>query len=137
MNEKALGFFKELAKSPKQESVKLAANTDYSDLDSKFILKYANQKSSLLDLGSGSGLIVNRLYPFVDSITCVEALESFTQFIHKAENITIEHCDVFTFESSQKFDIITAFGIMHYMNEQESIKIYSKYRDLLKLGGGS
>ncbi len=135
MNEKALGFFKELAKSPKQESVKLAANTDYSDLDSKFILKYANQQSSLLDLGSGSGLIVNRLYPFVNSITCIECIEPFTQFIHKSKNITIEHCDLLKFESDRKFDIITAFGVMHYMNEQESIKIYSKYREFLKPNG--
>lgn len=135
MNEKALGFFKELAKSPKQESVKLANNTDYSDFDSEFILKYATKQSSILDLGSGSGLIVNKIYPYVGSIVCIEALESFTQFIHRTKNITIEHCDLFAFKSNQEFDIITAFGVMHYMSEQESIKIYSKYRDFLKPNG--
>lgn len=135
MNEKALGFFKNLAKTAKPETVKLAHNTDYTDLDAKFILKYATKESEILDLGTGTGLIVNKLYPFVGQIVCVESFQEFTQFIVKAENVTIVNQDLFAFEISRKFDLVTAFGVMQYMNEQESIQIYSKYKEFLKPNG--
>ena len=48
MNEKALDFFKALSKGANQNSVKLANNTDFSDIDAKFILKYANEKSHIM-----------------------------------------------------------------------------------------
>ena len=135
MNEKALGFFKNLTKHAKPETVKLAHNTDYTDLDAKFILKYATKESEILDLGTGTGLIVNKLYSFVGHIVCVESFKEFTQFIVDSENVTIVNQDLFAFETSRKFDIITAFGIMQYMNEQESFKLYSKYKEFLKPNG--
>ena len=135
MNEKALGFFKNLTKHAKPETVKLAHNTDYTDLDAKFILKYATKESEILDLGTGTGLIVNKLYSFVGHIVCVESFKEFTQFIVDSKNVTIVNQDLFAFETSRKFDIITAFGIMQYMNEQESFKLYSKYKEFLKPNG--
>ncbi len=135
MNEKALGFFKNLAKNAKPETVKLAHNTDYTDIDAQFILKYATKESEILDLGTGTGLVVNKLYPFVRHIVCVESFKEFTQFIEDSEKITIVNQDIFEFETQRKFDIITAFGVMQYLNEQESVQIYSKYKEFLKPNG--
>lgn len=137
MNDKALGFFKNLAESAELDptSVKLANKTDFTDLDAQFILKYANKESEILDLGSGTGLIVNKIYPYVGSIVCVEVFKEFTQFIADSKNITIVNQNLFEFETKKQFDIITAFGIMHYVNEEDSIKIYAKYKKYLKPNG--
>lgn len=135
MNEKALDFFKALSKGVNQNSVKLANNTDFSDIDAKFILKYANEKSHILDLGSGSGLIVNKIYPYVDKIVCVDKFKEFTKFIAKEQKITIYNEDLFDFDTKEKFDIISAFGIMHYVNEEEVQVLYKKYQQFLKPQG--
>lgn len=135
MNEKALDFFKALSKGANQNSVKLANNTDFSDIDAKFILKYANEKSHILDLGSGSGLIVNKIYPYVDKIVCVDKFKEFTKFIAKEQKITIYNEDLFDFDTKEKFDIISAFGIMHYVNEEEAQVLYKKYQQFLKPQG--
>ncbi|AAP76671.1 class I SAM-dependent methyltransferase [Helicobacter hepaticus] len=135
MNEKALDFFKALSKGANQNSVKLANNTDFSDIDAKFILKYANEKSHILDLGSGSGLIVNKIYPYVDKIVCVDKFKEFTKFIAKEQKITIYNEDLFDFDTKEKFDIISAFGIMHYVNEEEVQVLYKKYQQFLKPQG--
>lgn len=135
MNEKALDFFKALSKGANQNSVKLANNTDFSDIDAKFILKYANEKSHILDLGSGSGLIVNKIYPYIDKIVCVDKFKEFTKFIAKEQKITIYNEDLFDFDTKEKFDIISAFGIMHYVNEEEVQVLYKKYQQFLKPQG--
>lgn len=135
MNEKALEFFKALSKGAKEDSVKLAAKTDFSDLDTKFILKYANNKSHILDLGSGSGLIVNKIYPYIEKIVCVDKFKEFTKFIVKNERILIYNEDLFDFNTQERFDIVSAFGVMHYMNEEQSERIYRKYHTFLKPEG--
>ncbi|MCX2716488.1 class I SAM-dependent methyltransferase [Helicobacter sp. MIT 21-1697] len=136
MNEKALEFFGALSKEAREDSVKLANNTDFSELDAKFILKYANEKSHILDLGSGSGLIVNKIYPYVEKIVCVDFYQEFTKFIAKNEKITIINEDLFSFNTQEKFDIVSAFGVMHYVNEQEAQELYQKYQQFLKPQGG-
>lgn len=135
MNEKALEFFKTLSKDAKEDSVKLAAKTDFSELDAKFILKYANEKSHILDLGSGSGLIVNKIYPYVEKIICVDFYAEFTKFIVKNAKITICNQDLFSFDTQEKFNIISAFGVMHYVDEKEAQDLYRKYQQFLKPQG--
>ena len=135
MNEKALEFFGELSKEAREDSVKLAANTDFSELDSKFILKYANEQSHILDLGSGSGLIVNKIYPYVQKIVCVDFYKEFTQFIAKDIKIQIINENLFSFDTRERFDIISAFGVMHYVNEAEAQDLYAKYAKFLKPQG--
>lgn len=136
MNKKALEFFRQMAnKEVYQNSCKLAANTDFTDIDSKFILKYADSQSCILDLGSGTGLIVNKIYPFVKQIVCVDKYEQFTKFITKNPSIIIYNQDLFEFNTKIRFDIITAFGIMHYVDEEEATKLYKKYAQFLKQGG--
>ena len=73
MTVSALSFFENMAKSGcSQNSLKLAKNSDFSDMDARFILKYATEASSVLDLGSGTGLIVNKIYDKVLKIVAVE-----------------------------------------------------------------
>lgn len=135
-NQNSMQFFAGLAENhPHPQTVKLAHNTDYTDIDAKFILQYVNKTSTLLDVGTGTGLIINKIYDKMNKITCVEPYANFTQFIIKSPNITIVNKNIFDFTTNEKFDIITAFGFIQYFNEQESINIYKKLKNYLKENG--
>ena len=136
-NADALDFFRNMAR--KQDfnvnSVKLAHNSDYTHIDAEFILKYANASSSILDIGSGTGLIINKIYDKVKSIECVEPFKKFSDFITESLNITINNSNIFDFKTSKIFDVITLFGIMPYFSEEEAVSIYKKCYALLKKEG--
>ncbi|WP_291440190.1 class I SAM-dependent methyltransferase [Desulfovibrio sp.] len=137
MNNNAHTFFEKMAKSDNlaPNSVKLAKNSDFSDIDTDFIRKHANSTSTVLDLGSGTGLIVNKLYPHVKKIIAVEPFCQFTQYITKSANIDVVNCDAASFLSDDKFDIILLFAVMHYVDETEAIAIYKKYINYLSKNG--
>jgi len=136
-NTSALQFYEQLANKPNNNpnSVKLAHNTDYTDIDAEFILKYVDNNSEVLDLGSGSGLIVNRIYNKIKSIDCVEFFEEFTQFIAKKDNINIINKNILDFDTDKKYDVVSLFGIIQYFSTEESIKIYKNCYKYLKPNG--
>lgn len=136
-NKEALDFFHKMSeKSQDPKSVKLAKGSDFSQMDADFILKYADGNSTILDLGSGTGLIVNKLSDKVKHVTAVEPFPSFTRFILQRDNITIVNKTIEEFEIQRNdYDFITIFGVMHYFNEEESVGIYKKYQSALKSGG--
>ena len=137
MNTNALNFFDKMANSDKlsPSSVKMAKNSDFTDMDTAFIRKYTDNNSTILDLGSGTGLIVNKLYPYVKNIVAVEPFSQFTQYIVENEKIQIVNCDTASFASDKKFDAILLFGVMNYMNEEEAASIYAKYINYLSENG--
>ena len=133
----AMDFFKNMAKSKDNNpnSVKLAHNTNCTVIDAKFILKYTDSNSKILDIGTGSGLIINLIYDKVKSIDCIEPYKEFTKFIVKSDNILIHNCNIFDYKTDKFFDIVTSFGTMHYFNENEAFEIYKIVYSMLKVGG--
>ena len=91
-----------------------------------------NLTSEILYLGAGTGLIVNKIYKHVRKIVAVEAFEAFTKFIVQSPKIEIVNQHLLRYEPKQHFDLITAFGLMHYFDENEAIKIYKKYFEYIK-----
>jgi cyclopropane fatty-acyl-phospholipid synthase-like methyltransferase len=136
-NKNALDYFKTTAKDPNinNRSCKVGSINDHTQLDADFIVQYANFNTRILDLGSGTGLIVNKLYDKVGSITCVEPFKEFTQFIEKSGNISIFNQTIMDFNSADAFDLVTIFGVMQYFSEQEAVEIYAKYYPYLKERG--
>jgi len=135
-NKKAFDFWSSKAENTTDaKDLKLNPINDHTQMDADFILKYADKTTSILDLGTGTGLIVNKIYDKIGKITCVEPFEGFTKYIARSENIKVEHQTLMGFEPSETFDLITVFGVMHYFNEKESIEIYKKYFPALKKGG--
>lgn len=135
-NKNSLSFFANMAKNnPDEKSVKITKISDFSEMDAKFILKHAGPETEILDLASGSGLILNKLYTNVKHIIAVEAFDQFSKFIVKAKNITVVNQDISLFETNKKFDLITMFGIVQYFNETEILNIYKKYYNYLKNNG--
>lgn len=136
-NSDALKFYENMSKgsSLTPNSVKLAKNSDFSDIDADYILQHTSENTEILDLGSGSGLIINRIYNQIGHIVAVEPFVKFTNFIIKTPKIDVVNDDVFNFKSHKKFDLITMFAIVQYFNEAEIKKIYSKYKENLKPNG--
>ena len=135
-NQECLNFFRTMAHETDDiQSVKLANNTDFTDIDAKFILNYANNNSQILDLGSGTGLIVNKIYDKIKSIDCVDAYSEFTKFIINAPNIRIYNELLKDFKPDKLYDLITTFGTMHYFNEEEARNLYKYYFQFLKKSG--
>lgn len=137
MHSASVQFFGAMASQDNidEESVRINKWNNHSVEDAEFILQYVTSESSLLDMASGSGLIVNKLYPHVKRILAVELFPAFTQFIVDAPNIEIIHDDVLSFTTEEQFNVITCFGIMHYLNRNEAKSVYAKlYRNLLPNG---
>ncbi len=136
-NNEALKFFESMSEHAKDDKncVKLAHNTDFTDIDASYILKYADKDTDILDIGTGTGLIVNKIFDKVKSIECLEPFSEFTQHIIKNKNITIVNDNIFSYKTNKKFDIVTIFGSMHYFNKDEAEKIYSLVFSLLNNNG--
>lgn len=135
-NKKALEFFENMSLNTKdQQSVKLANVTDLTQIDADFIMQHCGKESSILDLGSGTGLIINKIYDKVRNIVAVEPFSAFTEFIVNSPNVKIVNKTFEKFSTEEKFDCVTIFGTMHYFNEQEAIKIYTKFFDNIKNRG--
>jgi cyclopropane fatty-acyl-phospholipid synthase-like methyltransferase len=122
-------------KSPSKLSSKVNTINDHTDLDVQFILKFVNSDTEMLDLASGSGLTINRIYKYVKSITAIEKYPEFSKHISKSKKIKVINQDIKDFECDIKFDLITMFGIVSYFNEDEITDIYSKYKNNLNEKG--
>lgn len=129
-------FFANMAKNnPEPKSVKINSINDYTHYDADFILRYANDKTTILDVGSGTGLIVNKIYQKVKNITAVELYPNFTEYIVKSSNVEVVNQDIVKFDTNKTYDMVTMFGIIQYFNQEESLEIYKKYYKFLNEGG--
>jgi len=133
----ALDYFSKMAEGQNvtPTSVKNIAANDFTSYDADFILRYSNPQTRILDLASGTGLTLNKIYNKVGKITAVEPFESFTKFIQKSPKIEIYNQTISDFEPKEEYDILSFFGIMQFFTEEEAQKIYKKYLPALISGG--
>lgn len=133
-NEASIKFYKKIAsKINNAKDVKLMPKNDNTSYDIEFIRKYAN--GSLLDLGSGTGLIVNNLIDDFKLIMAVELFEEFSKYIKKDKKITIVNENLLSYKSNIKFDTATMFGVAHHFNSEESLLIYQNVYSVLNENG--
>lgn len=131
----SIEFYRNMANKIKTaEEIKMLKCNDNTIYDIEFIKKYSRPKETLLDLGSGTGLIVNKLTNYFKNIIAVEFFEEFSKFIIR-NNITIINKDLLNFKHENKFSIITMFGVSQFFNEKESLHIYKNVSSLLKPSG--
>jgi len=135
-NKQALEYWKTMASSDPDEKVaKVNPVNDYTQTDADFILRYADKYSEILDLASGTGLTINKLYDKVLHIDAVELFPDFSKFIKETPNISVFNQDITQYETDKQYDIVTMFGVVSYFNQEEIKKIYRKYHRLIKTGG--
>jgi cyclopropane fatty-acyl-phospholipid synthase-like methyltransferase len=108
---------------------------DFSKYDIEFMKKMSNPNKNLLDLGAGTGLLVNHLVSDFKRIIAVEKYQEFSRFITQSNNIKIINADLLDFTIDCCFDFVSLFGVMNYFNKEEAISIYENAFSFLKKGG--
>lgn len=135
-NVKSLKFFSLLAsENPGPISTKFSPGNDFSDLDAKFVEKYASPGQTLCDLGSGTGTLINKIYDIFSRVICIEPFMEFSRYIKEDEKIEIVNSPFENFKTCEKFDLITAFGFIQYFNVNESASIYKKLAEIIDDNG--
>ena len=128
-NKQSIEFYKSLAMNVTDAKI-LKFSNDNTHHDVDFIRLFSKRNQSLLDLGSGTGLIINKLTNDFKDITAVELFKEFSDYI-SGDNIQIHNENLINFYIEKKFGIATMFGTAHYFNEKESINIYKNIFSML------
>ena len=108
---------------------------DGSAIDRAFILEHAVHRSSLLDLGAGTGLILNGLVDAFDTVTAVEKFPEFSRFIEPRRHLDVVNADLLAFEPVRTYSTVTIFACLNYFNFFEASAIYRKAWAALAPGG--
>ena len=108
---------------------------DFTEYDVKFMKRYANKNSVLLDLGSGTGLLINSLIDDFKKIIAVEKYPEFSKFITNHRNVTIINEDIMDFNTKELVNIVSLFGVIQYFNRDEAKIIYSNIYNTLPDNG--
>lgn len=108
---------------------------DTSDLEIEFLKRNLNSNNDVLDIGSGSGLIINKLLPHVKQITAVEKFEGFTRFIVDAPNMLVINADILGFKMRKQFDSVLLFGVTQCFTKEEASSLYQAAFEMTKPGG--
>jgi cyclopropane fatty-acyl-phospholipid synthase-like methyltransferase len=108
---------------------------DTSDIEIEFLKQYLTEQDDILDVGSGSGLIINKLHPFVHSITAVEKYPGFSKFIAENDKILVINSDLSDFNMRKQFDAVLSFGVSQCFNTEDAASIYQRLFGMTKSGG--
>ena len=130
-------YYNNLAKKIKDPKATRNKAKDSSKFDIQLMKSFADKNKTLLDLGSGTGLLINNLVNDFKSITAVEKYPEFSKFIIKSEKIKIINQDLLKLQlpNNEKYDIISLFGVMNYFDYNEALFLYNKIVDYLKHDG--
>lgn len=135
MNGNSTEYWEKLSKRIQNPGETKNKRPDTSDLEIEFVLKYIGAEDHVFDIGSGSGLIVNKLIDHVASITAVEKFEGFTKFIIDKPNMLVINADILGFKMRKEFDAVLCFGVAQCFAEDDAKLIYRNMFDMLKPDG--
>lgn len=126
-NKASLSFYKEMAKDTVSPyDTKLQKCNCFTHCDVKLILENSHNVTSLMDFGSGGGLILNQLVGYFDKIIAVEYFEEFSRFIVESPNLFVVNEDLLSYTPDGLVDMVTMFGTAHHFNTHESYLLYEK-----------
>lgn len=108
---------------------------DFTDFDVDFVLAFSDKNKNVLDLGSGTGLLINRIYSKFKSVTAVEKYDGFAMHIIEDANVNVEISDLLNYKPIDEYDIVTIFGVMNFFNNIEALNVYKMAFGALKEGG--
>ncbi|MCW8869717.1 MAG: class I SAM-dependent methyltransferase [Proteobacteria bacterium] len=97
-----------------------------------------DRKMHLLDFGSGTGLLLERIAPFVRKITAVDISQSMNDQLEKKRSslaceLNILKIDLVSTDIADKFDGIISSMTMHHVKDIQVM--FSKFYSLLNDGG--
>ena len=136
-NTQTLEFHKKMAQGERKEKDVYANKPQQLEFDVRFIQNRLKgfKGAEVLDLGSGTGEIINKIISHIDVITCVEIFPEFSSSIINSPKVTVKNSDIKSYVSRNEYDLVTCFGIMHYFNAKEALQIYNNAFRMLRSRG--
>jgi cyclopropane fatty-acyl-phospholipid synthase-like methyltransferase len=128
-------YWKNLSENIKHPVETKNKRPDTSDLEVSFLESYISKDSDILDIGSGSGLIINKLIDKVKHITAVEKFEGFTKFIIDRPNMLVINADLVGFKIRKLFDCVLCFGVAQCFKKNVMLDIYNNLFTMIEPGG--
>lgn len=97
-----------------------------------------DRKMHLMDFGSGTGLLLERIAPLVNKITAIDISKSMNEQLSKKKGdlaceIEILEIDLETADIAHKYDGIMSSMTMHHVKDIDAI--FAKFYSLLNEGG--
>jgi cyclopropane fatty-acyl-phospholipid synthase-like methyltransferase len=108
---------------------------DFTRYDVAYMQQYLNAEASLLDLGAGSGLLLNNISGGFGRVVAVELYPAFSKFIEQHPNVAVINADLLQFETDEQFDHVIAFGVMNFFDRAEAERVYNKIYRFTAPGG--
>ena len=126
-----------MARGERKERDVYANKAQQLEFDVRFIQNRLKgfKGAEVLDLGSGTGEIINKIISHIDVITCVEIFPEFSSSIINSPKVTVKNSDIKSYVSRNEYDLVTCFGIMHYFNAKEALQIYNNAFRMLRSRG--
>lgn len=136
-NNKSIEYYNKMAKKITDAKATRNKAKDFSKYDIQLMKTLADKNKTLLDLGSGTGLLINYLIDDFKSITAVEKYPEFSRFIIRTDKIKLINEDLLKLQipENEKYDIVSLFGVMNYFDLKEATILYKKIKSFLKKGG--
>ena len=132
-SEKSRVYWSKMSESIKNPNETTNKRKDtYLENEVSFLKKHLVENTDIIDIGSGSGLIVNELVDYLNSIIAVETFSGLTQFIDK--RILVINAELANFKIRKEFDAIVSTGVTHYFTREDVLKIYKNMYSMLKSG---
>ncbi|KFL35896.1 class I SAM-dependent methyltransferase [Arenimonas donghaensis] len=108
---------------------------DSSEFDAAYMREFAKPEGSLLELGAGTGLLLNRIMDGYRRVVAVELYPQFSRFITRANHVEVVTADLLTYDTEETFDVVALFGVMNFFSEGEATDLYRRVARWLKPGG--
>lgn len=134
-NSLALEYYDELSTRPITPLITRNVAPDFSKFDVELVQRFSGSEKSLLDLGAGTGLLVNPLKQSFSSIVAVEKYGQFAEKIQSDGSLAVEIADLLCFSTEELFDVVTLFGVMNFFSDKEAELLYSRISGWLRPKG--
>jgi cyclopropane fatty-acyl-phospholipid synthase-like methyltransferase len=136
-NKNIIEYYNKMAQNITDAKATRNKAKDFSKFDIQLMKSIASKDKTLLDLGAGTGLLINYLVDDFKKITAVEKYPEFSKFILKSEKIEIINQDLLTLNlpKNSKFDVVSLFGVMNYFDSDEASYLYKKIINYLNENG--
>ena len=134
-NSKIREYYQSMADTIQEAKETRNKSPDFSRYDIAYMQKFINQKHDLLDLGAGSGLLLNHIKDGFRKVVAVELYPEFSKFINVSDNTVVINEDLLSFQTKEQFNVVILFGVMNFFNTEEAMTLYEKFYRFTLAGG--
>jgi SAM-dependent methyltransferase len=108
---------------------------NYLKKEISFIKRFITKDSEIIDIGSGTGLVVNRIHKDIKYLVAVEPFRGLSRFIVDDEKILLINAELTSFYIRKRFDFAICTGVSQFFNKKDITKIYNNIYEMLKKNG--